>query len=114
MDPRTHADIVRLTEQEIATMRKMIALYCRGNHGSVTGELCSECSELFEYTLTRIDQCPMKSTKDFCSNCTVHCYQPEKRERIRTIMRYSGPRMLFYDPVMAIRHLISSRRKKSF
>ena len=37
---------------------------------------------------------------------SVHCYQPQMREQIRQVMRYSGPRMLFHHPVMAIRHLI--------
>ena len=32
--------------------------------------------------------------KTFCSNCTVHCYRPEMRERIRTVMRYAGPRKM--------------------
>ena len=93
-------------------MRTMIALYCRHNHGMPKGEMCPSCFELFEYTLTRIEQCPVKETKDFCSNCTVHCYQPKKREEIRTIMRYSGPRMLFHNPVLTIRHFISSYKNK--
>lgn len=105
-------DIARLTEQEIATMRTMIALYCHGNHGSAKDELCPECAELFAYTLERIEQCPMKETKDFCSNCTVHCYQPERREQIRTVMRYSGPRMLFHSPIMALRHLTSTFKRR--
>ncbi len=50
--------------------------------------------------------------KTFCSNCTVHCYRPEMRERIRTVMRYAGPRMLFHHPVIAIRHMIESQRER--
>ena len=50
--------------------------------------------------------------KTFCSNCTVHCYRPEMRERIRTVMRYAGPRMLFHHPVMAIRHMIESQHER--
>lgn len=51
-------------------------------------------------------------TKTFCSNCRVHCYKPEMREKIRAVMRFSGPRMLFVHPVAAIRHVIETRRKK--
>ena len=51
-------------------------------------------------------------TKTFCSNCRVHCYRPDMRERIREVMRFSGPRMMLYHPVMAVRHLIESRREK--
>jgi hypothetical protein len=34
------------------------------------------------------------------------------REKIREVMRFSGPRMIFHHPIMAIRHLIESRREK--
>ena len=51
-------------------------------------------------------------TKTFCSNCKVHCYRPEMRQKIREVMRFAGPRMLFVHPVAAVRHLIESRREK--
>jgi hypothetical protein len=51
-----------------------------------------------------------RETKTFCSNCNVHCYKPEMREKIREVMRFSDPRMIFYHPIMAIRHLIESRK----
>ncbi len=34
------------------------------------------------------------------------------RERIREVMRFSGPRMLLHRPVMACRHVSESRREK--
>jgi hypothetical protein len=34
------------------------------------------------------------------------------REKIREVMRFSGPRMIFHHPIMAIRHLIECRREK--
>ena len=30
--------------------------------------------------------------------------------KIKTVMRFSGPRMLFYHPIMAIRHLIGNNK----
>lgn len=30
-------------------------------------------------------------TKTFCSNCKVHCYKPEMREKIRDVMRFPAP-----------------------
>ena len=41
-----------------------------------------------------------------CKNCPVHCYKPEMREQIRIVMRWAGPRMLFYKPIAAIKHLL--------
>ena len=51
-------------------------------------------------------------TKTFCSNCRVHCYRPDRREQIRQVMRFSGPRMLCCHPVMATRHVIETQREK--
>lgn len=97
-------------EREKRIVTEMIRLYCKKNHH--TNELCSDCCELAEYASMRSDRCPFMETKTFCSNCKVHCYKPEMREKIRTVMRFSGPRMIFYHPVMAVRHVIESKKEK--
>ena len=99
----------RLREKRVVS--EMIALYCRKNHGTKSG-LCPDCAAVESYAHQRSDHCPFMENKTFCSNCKVHCYKPEMREKIREIMRFSGPRMLFYHPIMAIRHLIASKREK--
>ena len=98
-------------QREKRTVAFMIRLYCRRKHGTKR-ELCPACGELLQYAMQRSDRCPFMETKTFCSNCRVHCYKPEMRERIRTVMRFSGPRMLLYHPVMAIRHVVESRKEK--
>lgn len=35
------------------------------------------------------------------------------REKIRAVMRFSGPRMLLVHPVLAVRHLLESRRERT-
>ena len=67
---------------------------------------------LNDYAILRSDRCPFMESKTFCSNCKVHCYKPEMREKIREVMRFSGPRMIFYHPVMAVRHVIESKKEK--
>ena len=99
-------------EREKRMVTEMIKLYCKKQHHTKGGELCSECDELNEYAKLRSDKCPFMETKTFCSNCKVHCYKPEMREKIREVMRFSGPRMLFHHPVMAIRHVIESKKEK--
>lgn len=98
-------------EREKRIVSEMIALYCRKRHGA-RGGLCAACAELEAYARMRSDKCPFMETKSFCSNCKVHCYKPEMRERIREVMRFSGPRMLTVHPVMAVRHVIESRKEK--
>ena len=34
------------------------------------------------------------------------------REKIRTVMRFSGPRITLYHPVIAVRHLIETKKEK--
>lgn len=97
-------------QREKETVSQMIALYCRRNHGGKT--LCPECAALEAYARRRSDHCPFMDTKTFCSNCKVHCYRKDMRRRIRVVMRYAGPRMIFRHPVMAIRHLLETKKEK--
>ena len=97
-------------EQEKRTVGEMIALYCRKNHGGRV--LCPECAELKKYAESRSDKCPFMENKTFCSNCRVHCYKPEMRQKIREVMRFSGPRMIFRHPIMAVSHVVLSKREK--
>lgn len=103
--PLTHPRLIR----EMNTMEKMIALYCRGQHGTASA-LCSDCAALLAYAEQRLDRCPFQENKSTCANCTVHCYNTEMRERVRQVMRYAGPRMLLHHPVLAVYHLLDGRR----
>ena len=98
-------------QREKKTVALMIKLYCRKKHGT-KNELCPDCKALSEYAAMRSDKCPFMESKTFCSNCKAHCYKPEMREKIREVMRYSGPRMIMYHPVMAVRHVIESKKEK--
>lgn len=97
-------------EKEKQVVGQMISIYCRKNHGGKN--LCPECQALMDYAVRRIDKCPFMETKTFCSNCKVHCYKPEMREKIRVVMRFSGPRMLFIHPIITIKHVILSLKEK--
>ncbi len=97
-------------ENEKRVVGQMISLYCRKNHHG--RELCPQCRELLDYADQRVTKCPFMETKTFCSNCKVHCYKPEMREKIREVMRFSGPRMIFYHPVLAVKHLVLSFKEK--
>ena len=90
--------------EEKRTVRLMIGLYCQHHHGGQ--ELCEECKSLADYCDQRLDHCKFGESKTTCKKCPVHCYKADMRERIREVMRYSGPRMIFHYPMAAIRHLI--------
>ena len=98
-------------EREKRTVSLMIRIYCKKKHGTKKG-LCPECEALDAYARMRSDKCPFMETKTFCSNCKVHCYKADMREKIRAVMRFSGPRTIFSHPIMAIRHVIESKKEK--
>ena len=74
--------------------------------------LCPQCQALLDYAHKRLEHCKFGEDKPSCTRCPVHCYKPAMREQIRQVMRYSGPRMLLHDPIMAIRHLWDFLRSK--
>jgi hypothetical protein len=67
--------------------------------------------ELSVYADQRLDHCPYGEGKPTCQNCPIHCYQKEQRKRIKEVMRYAGPRMIWHHPLMAVRHLIHNRKQ---
>ena len=91
---------------EIKTVGLMIELFCHGQHGGKNG-LCLECRELFEYVVKRLEKCPLKDNKPKCSKCTVHCYKTDMRGKIKTVMKYSGPRMLCCHPILTGRYYLT-------
>ncbi len=98
-------------EQEKLLVSQMIRYYCRKKHHTKQG-LCDQCAQLDTYARNRSEHCPFMENKTFCSNCKVHCYKPEMREKIRQVMRFSGPRMLLRHPIMVIRHGIETYKEK--
>jgi hypothetical protein len=107
----------RLAREE-QTVAAMIAMYCRDHHGEARpaavapGEdgLCADCAVLLAYARLRLEKCRYGAGKPTCAKCPTHCYKPEMRERVREVMRYSGPRMVKTHPVLAVAHLVDGRR----
>ena len=106
-DPR----FVRRRHQQ-KTIDVMVRMYCHGHgHERAAGaSTCAECGALRDYATRRLERCLFGDAKPACANCVVHCYRADMRERIREVMRWSGPRMLLRHPVLAVRHLIDERR----
>ena len=100
-------------EAEKRMVTQMISLFCKKKHGTDGRTLCLSCEELAAYARERSDRCPFMESKTFCSNCKVHCYKPNMREKIRQVMRFAGPRMIFHHPVAAIRHVILTKQEKA-
>ncbi|MDQ0195270.1 nitrous oxide-stimulated promoter family protein [Paenibacillus wynnii] len=87
-------------EKEIVS--KMIYIYCKKKHNQKV--FCEECQDLNDYAWKRLSLCPFGEEKAACAKCSIHCYKQDYRERIKIIMRFSGPWMLLYHPIESIRH----------
>ncbi len=87
--------------REKNTVSKMIRIHCRVKHKQRSG-LCFDCKQLELYAHQRLEHCPYKENKPVCKKCTIHCYKNGYKEKIRKVMKFSGPRMLFYHPADAL------------
>lgn len=103
--PTTHPHTtMTLIEREKETIGIMIRLYC---HRKLHAEaIPDEYAELLDYAHARLDRCRFGNQKTSCKHCPIHCYAREKRILMKEVMRWCGPRMLFYHPIIALRHLL--------
>ncbi len=88
----------------------MTQIYCKAHH-STNGELCAECKEFQDYAFLRLDKCPFQEKKTTCGKCIIHCYRPDMKQKVKAVMRYSGPRLLVYHPGLALHHAWDAHRK---
>lgn len=102
-----------LTRKEIKDLRVLLqftAVYCDVRHNQdksiiKTHEaefrrlplhkypVCGECREFLLYAFMRRLRCPLDD-KPACKHCTVHCFKPGHRDKVREIMRFSGRYLL--------------------
>lgn len=93
----------RRLAREWKTVSAMLDIYCREKHG---GALCEECQDLKRYVHLRLERCRFGEEKPTCAKCPVHCYQRDRREQIKEVMRFAGPRMLWEHPWLSLWHLL--------
>jgi hypothetical protein len=96
--------------REWQTITAMVSCYCRDQHAAMVTP-CPECQGLLDYAAIRLSRCRFGLEKPVCAKCPVHCYQRARREQVRTVMRYAGPRMLWRHPILSLRHLLDGFRR---
>ena len=94
-------------DREKKTIKLMINIYCRKNHRKKEGQLCDECQELLEYAHKRLSFCKFGENKSTCSRCPIHCYKKDMKEKVKKVMKFSGPRLLIYNPIELIKHTLN-------
>ena len=112
------SELTSRQQKELKVLADFIALACRSRHGreqtvpmspelaGITRKplaLCSDCAELLSYASGRLRACPLEP-KPSCKKCPVHCYRPEYRQKIRTVMAWSGKRLILRGRLDLLRH----------
>ncbi|MCJ7521237.1 MAG: nitrous oxide-stimulated promoter family protein [Dehalococcoidia bacterium] len=111
--------------KDIRVLSEFIAVYCREQHKaedskvfsinddklkSVLGNkeivLCGDCSKLLHHGIAKLLLCPY-DPKPACRKCETHCYAPDYRERIREVMRFSGPYLIKRGRLDLLAHYLS-------
>ncbi len=98
----------RKERKDLKILALFTALYCR-SHGHQSqlalGPLpqqlrhlqryryCRDCRDFLLYAIERRLRCPLRD-KPACKHCSVPCYRPGEREKVREIMRFSGRRLI--------------------
>lgn len=93
-------------KKDIKLIGKFVEVYCCGKHygtrhvpvdlpaGLGAHILCSECASFLKYAVDRRLKCPLEAEKPTCKHCRIHCYDKQRREKVREIMSYAGRRLM--------------------
>jgi hypothetical protein len=98
--------ISRQQKKDIRLLAKFVEVFCHAKHGAdeqtpvalpaELGErhLCTECAGFLEYAIYKRLKCPLEAEKPTCKNCRIHCYDTERRAKVREIMAFAGRRLM--------------------
>lgn len=93
--------------RELETIEAMTRIYCADHHEAP--HPCADCQALMTYASKRLAVCTYGEDKPVCAKCQIHCYGKAMREKVRVVMRYSGPRMILRHPWLALMHVADKR-----
>jgi hypothetical protein len=68
-------------------------------------ELCPQCFEMVVRAEKHASRCPHMAYKTFCHSCPLPCYSKSHLEEIAQMMRFSGPRLMLHNPLIALRYI---------
>lgn len=105
IDDRMIMMAIGRVEREKRVIKLMIEIYCHKLHQHKSLGLCEECQELLEYAHKRLNFCKFGDEKTTCQKCPIHCYKKDMKQKVKDVMRFSGPRVLIYAPIEFFHHM---------
>ncbi len=113
----------RKLRRDLRTLARFVETYCHDKHGErptsvvaikthdVTGicggpvTLCRDCQKLLMHSFVKRTTCPF-DPKPACKKCPSHCYAANYREAMRSVMKYSGRRLVMSGRIHYLWHLL--------
>jgi hypothetical protein len=114
----------RKMARDLRVLSDFVSVYCRENHAgdekspfpvrddrvrSALGKkeplLCADCSRLLSHGIAKLMLCPY-DPKPTCRKCETHCYAPGYREKMRRVMRFSGPHLVKHGRLHLLLHYL--------
>ena len=101
-------NITRKERKDLRILALFTSIYCKSQHPAEQKPLlgmplslgnlaryhcCDHCQDFLRYAIERRLKCPLVE-KPTCKHCTLHCYRPGHREKVREIMRFSGKALI--------------------
>lgn len=103
------SEMSREQRNDIRVLLKFTEVYCTSRHAVDKGSfplpegleryfrkgilLCPSCADFVAYALQKREKCPL-DPKPSCKHCKIHCYSREYRDMVRTIMAFSGRKLI--------------------
>jgi len=79
-------------KRDIQILIRFVHIFCQEKHKKGV-HLCESCSELLSYGMGKRFQCP-HNPKPMCKKCETQCYNRKYRQKVREVMRFSGPYLI--------------------
>ena len=109
--------------KDIHVLANFVNIYCRENHRETAKQafhiaddelqaklhrlsLCSDCSRLLEHGIAKLSLCQY-DPKPSCRKCKTHCYAPGYRDKVRSVMRFSGMYLIKHGRMDLLMHYLT-------
>lgn len=99
-------------KRDLRTLQAIGSIYCAAHHVDAPKNphgMCAECAATIAFTHDRASNCPNGHTGN-CADCAIKCNRGEQQQRIKAIMKYAAPRMLFKHPLMTLEYALKKLR----
>ena len=102
-------------QKDRAILEAIGTIYCRAHHAECAQDaagLCPECREVVETTLAKAQTCPYGHSGN-CQDCDTQCQRGTSKQRVKAMMRYAAPRMVYRHPLMTLSYVSKKFKKRA-